>query len=94
MGRKEACEISPAAISFISRKYEVLPRVLEARVGWWFVGEIGCEWWFGILSPYTFEQTYELTQEIGEIGFIVKKKEVGNGQVLRVGSPDELVIGG
>lgn len=57
--REEAVLITEESIAQIIDEYDATGEVLSVRKGWYFVGEQGCDYWFAILSPTTFENTYQ-----------------------------------
>ena len=74
MVKKEATGISDATIQKIIDNYDVDLKTL--RYGWFFVGEVGCNYWFAILSPDTFDKHYKFTKEISPIGkYITDSRE-------------------
>lgn len=72
--REEASGISDQTINLIVDEYDVPREILEARKGWFFVGEVGCDYWYAILSPAVFDAKYKFTKEFSKIGKFVERR--------------------
>lgn len=70
---EEAAEITSATAEFIAGKYDVDITILVGRFGWYFVGEIDCDYWYAILSPGGFNARFEFT-DTGAILNPVRRK--------------------
>lgn len=60
---EEAIIISESNQQEILDKYDVYPQVLARKVGYVFVGEVGCDWWFAILGPNFFDAKYTVAEK-------------------------------
>ena len=58
VGAEEAVLITEDNIAMIEDKYDVVPGTTEKFVGKFFVGEVGCPWWYAYLSPTSFSNRY------------------------------------
>ena len=64
MADEEAILITEESIEIISSKYDVFnDDVLRARLGAYFVGEVDCDYWFGILSTERFAARYVFSEQ-------------------------------
>lgn len=72
--QEEATGISDQTIHLIVDEYDVPREVLEAKKGWFFVGEVGCDYWYAVLSPTSFDARYSFTKEFSKIGKFVERK--------------------
>lgn len=58
--KEEACLITEETIPKIINVYDVPQEALEHRIGDYFVGEIGCDYWYSLLSKQTFDRRYSI----------------------------------